>query len=98
MEEEPYRIVGEVLDTYIIIEQGDAVLFLDKHAAHERILFEKLKQEHHTIMAQVLLAPISADLTAEEAGILLDNTALLTEYGYVMFHFCKHRTSLLKQR
>ena len=87
MEEEPYRIVGEVLDTYIIIEQGEAVLFLDKHAAHERILFEKLKQEHHTIMAQVLLAPISADLTAEEAGILLDNTALLTEYGYEIEDF-----------
>ena len=87
MAEESYRIVGEVLDTYIIIEQGDAVLFLDKHAAHERILFEKLKREHHTIMAQVLLAPISADLTAEEAGILLDNTALLTEYGYEIEDF-----------
>ena len=87
MEEEPYRIVGEVLDTYIIIEQGEAVLFLDKHAAHVRVLFEKLKQEHHTIMAQVLLAPISADLTAEEAGILLDNTALLTEYGYEIEDF-----------
>ncbi len=87
MAEESYRIVGEVLDTYIIIEQGEAVLFLDKHAAHERILFEKLKREHHTIMAQVLLAPISADLTAEEAGILLDNTALLTEYGYEIEDF-----------
>ena len=81
-EAEPYRIVGEVLDTYIIIEQGDAVLFLDKHAAHERILFERLKQEDNAIMGQRLLAPISASVTTEEAGVLLDNRALLEQYGY----------------
>jgi len=81
-EAEPYRIVGEVLDTYIIIEQGDAVLFLDKHAAHERILFEKLKRQEHTVMPQLLLSPIAASLTAEEAGILLDNRTLLEQYGY----------------
>ena len=81
-EAEPYRIVGEVLDTYIIIEQGDAVLFLDKHAAHERILFERLKQEDNAIMGQRLLSPISASVTTEEAGILLDNRELLEQYGY----------------
>ena len=85
--EEPYRIVGEVLDTYIIIEQGDAVLFLDKHAAHERILFEKLKKEDHAVMAQVLLAPISASLTREEAAVLLDNKTLLEQYGYELEDF-----------
>ena len=79
---EPYRIVGEVLDTYMIIEQGDAVLFLDKHAAHERILFETLKAQEHKIMSQLLLSPIAASLTAEEAGVLLDNRALLEQYGY----------------
>ena len=79
---EPYRIVGEVLDTYIIIEQGDAVLFLDKHAAHERILFETLKAQDHKVMPQLLLSPIAASLTAEEAGVLLDNRALLEQYGY----------------
>ena len=84
---EPYRIVGEVLDTYIIIEQGDAVLFLDKHAAHERILFEKLKQDPAAIMAQVLLVPISANLTREEAGVLLDNRELLRDYGYELEDF-----------
>ena len=81
-EAEPYRIVGEVLDTYIILEQSDSVLFLDKHAAHERILFEKLKQEKTGIMSQLLLSPIAAGLTTEEAGILLDNRSLLEQYGY----------------
>ena len=82
-----YRVVGEVLDTYIIIEQGDAVLFLDKHAAHERILFEKLKQDNAPIMAQLLLAPIAAKVTREEAGALLDNQELLTRYGYEVEDF-----------
>ena len=86
-EAEPYRIVGEVLDTYIIVEQGDAVLFLDKHAAHERILFEKLKADDHPIMAQVLLAPLSASLTQEEAGVLLDSRDLLERYGYEIEDF-----------
>ena len=83
----PYRVVGEVLDTYIIIEQGDAVLFLDKHAAHERILFENLKQSHEPVMSQLLLAPITANVTQEEAGVLLDNRELLTEYGYEIEDF-----------
>ena len=86
-EAEPYRIVGEVLDTYIIVEQGEAVLFLDKHAAHERILFEKLKKEDHKVMSQLLLSPIAAGLTAEEAGILLDNRDLLEQYGYEIEDF-----------
>ncbi len=83
----PYRVVGEVLDAYIIIEQGDAVLFLDKHAAHERILFESLKQSDAPVMSQLLLAPITANVTREEAGVLLDNRELLTEYGYEIEDF-----------
>ena len=47
----PYRVVGEVLDTYFILEQGDAVLFLDKHAAHERILFEKLRASQEPVLS-----------------------------------------------
>ena len=83
----PYRVVGEVLNTYIIIEQDDAVLFLDKHAAHERILFEDLKKSNAPIMSQLLLAPLTAKVTMEEAGILLDNQELLTRYGYEIEDF-----------
>ena len=74
--EEPFRIIGEALHTYIIIEQGEAVLFIDKHAAHERIRFEALKKEDHPIMAQLLLAPVSAELSREEAAAVLENKAL----------------------
>ena len=80
--EEPFRIIGEALHTYVIVEQGEAVLFLDKHAAHERIRFEALKKEDHPIMAQLLLAPVSAELSREEAAAVLENRALLERCGF----------------
>lgn len=80
--EEPFRIIGEALHTYIIVEQGEAVLFFDKHAAHERIRFEALKKEDHPIMAQLLLAPVSAELSREEAAAVLENRALLERCGF----------------
>ena len=80
--EEDFRIVGEVLDTYLIVEQGKNVYFIDKHAAHERILFEKLKAEDHPIMAQSLITPLVADLDREEAAIVLENASLLLNCGF----------------
>ena len=80
--ERPFRIIGEALHTYIIVEQGEAVLFIDKHAAHERIRFEALKKEDHPIMAQLLLAPVSAELSREEAAAVLENRALLERCGF----------------
>lgn len=83
----PYRIVGEVLRTYIVVEQDGAVLFIDKHAAHERILFEKLRATRAAVMSQVLLEPIAAELDREEAAVILDNAALLSDYGYEVEEF-----------
>ena len=85
--EQPFRIIGEALHTYIIVEQGEAVLFIDKHAAHERIRFEALKKENHPVMAQLLLAPLPAELTREEAAAVLENAALLTQYGFEVNDF-----------
>ena len=77
-----YRVVGEVLDTYIIVEQDRQVLLIDKHAAHERILFEKLRRSSEPIMSQLLLAPILCQPEREEAALLLENAALLNECGF----------------
>ena len=77
-----YHMVGEVLNTYIIVEQGEQVLFIDKHAAHERIHFERLKQENAPIMAQLLLTPMTVSLTAEETAVVLENRQLLQEFGF----------------
>ena len=85
--EEPFRIIGEALHTYIIVEQGEAVLFLDKHAAHERIRFEALKKEDHPIMAQLLLAPVSAELSREgrnESVAVVDAYVVAVASGVVL--------------
>ena len=77
-----YRVVGEVLNCYIIIEQGDNVLFMDKHAAHERINFERFKAQNAPIMSQVLVAPITTNLTREECGALLEHKELMERCGF----------------
>ena len=83
----PWRVIGEALDTYILVQQGEKLLFIDKHAAHERILFEKLKKEPQPVMAQRLLAPIPAELGREEAACVLENAALFTRLGFGVEEF-----------
>ncbi len=82
IQEVPFRVVGEVLDSYIIVEQGETVLFIDKHAAHERINFERLKAQNNEIMSQLLLTPIPAQLGREEAAAVLENKDLLDACGF----------------
>ena len=85
--QKPYRMVGEVLNTYIIVEQGDKVLFIDKHAAHERIHFERLKKNPVPIQSQTLLSPISARMTPEEAAAILENAELFEQCGFGLEDF-----------
>lgn len=77
-----FTVIGEVLDTYIITQQGDTVLFIDKHAAHERILFEKLKAQPQTVMGQALLTPSICEMDREDTAILVQNRTLLLTLGY----------------
>jgi len=81
-EPDPWRLAGEVLDTYIIVEQGDTIFFIDKHAAHERMNFDRMKAEGYVPMAQTLLAPVVCRLSAQEQEALLDHRALLEEFGF----------------
>ena len=85
--EQTFRLIGEAFDSYLIAEQGESVLFIDKHAAHERILFEKLKAEEHPIVSQELMAPVSAELTHEEAATVLENTEILGKCGFEVADF-----------
>ena len=82
-----YRLIGEAFNSYFIVEQDDNVLFIDKHAAHERVLFEKLKAEDHPIVSQQLVAPLSAELTREESAIVLENTEILEKCGFEVSDF-----------
>ena len=76
------RVIGEALDTYIIAEIGEELLLIDKHAAHERMIFDRLKTQERQIMSQTLLAPVIIRPTAEDAELLDKNSALLDEMGF----------------
>ena len=81
-EPEPYRVIGEAFKTYILVEQGKKLLIIDKHAAHERMLFEKLRANNGEIETQMLLAPVTVTLSKEEYSAVLDNLELLDKAGY----------------
>lgn len=82
-----WRIVGEALSTYIIVEQGQSVLLVDKHAAHERVLYEHLRTSDARFMSQLLIAPAVLALPAQETGVLLENSALLASLGFEIEDF-----------
>jgi len=85
--ESSFRVVGEALGTYILVEQGDELLFIDKHAAHERILFDQLRATDYTPMAQTLLVPVTVDLGAEMTAILVDYGESLAALGFEIDQF-----------
>ncbi len=84
---ESYRIIGECFRTYFLVEEGEALYLIDKHAAHERILFDKLRAQNKPISPQALLSPISCQLTREEAAAVLEQQALLLACGYTVEGF-----------
>ena len=86
--EEPWRIAGEVLHTYIVCESGDGVVWLiDKHAAHERINFDRLMASQEPPMRQTLLVPVAVEPGREEAALLLENLPQLEKLGFACEDF-----------
>lgn len=81
--DQPLRLsyVGEAFQTYIITQRGDELCLIDKHAAHERQIYEKLAADYGNVPSQLLLAPLVISLSAEEKQALLENTALLENVG-----------------
>ena len=95
-QEQTWRMVGELYNSYIIVEEGDNAFLIDKHAAHERILFDKLKANQEAISSQALLTPIPVRLSAEAAAELLSNRPILEELGFEVDEFGEN-TVLLRQ-
>lgn len=79
------KIIGELFTTYIIAECGEKVVFIDKHAAHERILFEKIRTEEHD--SQMLLEPVTVTLAKEEYTLVIENLALIARVGFEIDDF-----------
>lgn len=84
---EPYRVIGEAFKTYIIVEQGSKLLLIDKHAAHERMLFEKFRKDSDGIETQMLLSPLTVTLSKEEYSAVIENLDLLEKAGYTIQDF-----------
>lgn len=82
-----FRVVGEALSTYIIVERGDSLIFIDKHAAHERIIFDKLRAEGYEAMPQLLLTPLTFELGPAYTELLMENADLLGELGFEIDRF-----------
>ena len=85
-EELPVKLIGEAFQTYIIAECENSVFLIDKHAAHERIIFNKLKKEE-TVQIQQLLTPVTVRLSEIECDALISNTALLLKSGFEVEDF-----------
>ena len=84
--EEQINILGEVFSTYIMCQVGEEIVVIDKHAAHERILYEQLKNNIKS-EKQMLLVPATVKLSAEEKEAILENLQLLDEQGFEIEEF-----------
>ncbi len=79
--ERPMRLIGEVFDTYIVAQRGEDLCLLDKHAAHERLIYESLAASYGNVSGQMLLTPIMVQLSAEEKETLLQSQSALQMSG-----------------
>lgn len=79
--QERYRLVGEAMKTYIIVDAGDSILLIDKHAAHERIIFDRLKEQERDIMSQSLLEPLTVKLDPNDMDLVEKNCEKLGKFG-----------------
>ena len=80
--QEDYKILGELFGTFILVEYRDTFVMVDKHAAHERILYNRLKRETELNERQVLLAPVPVSLSRQEYDAALSN---LAEFEKIVF-------------
>lgn len=83
----PARLIGEAMHTYILVEKGDTLILIDKHAAHERINFDRLRQNPADIPSQTLLEPLPFTPDASDAEVLQLHGDTLAELGFTLEPF-----------
>ena len=84
---EPFRLIGEALGVYILLEQGDKLLVIDKHAAHERMLFDKMRLNEKPLMSQELMESVPFSTDPDGAELLEKNAPLLSRLGFELESF-----------
>ncbi|MBF1201586.1 MAG: DNA mismatch repair endonuclease MutL [Fusobacterium periodonticum] len=91
-----FRVIGQVFDTFILVERNNLLEIYDQHIIHERILYEKLKQEYynHSMTKQNLLVPIRFELDPREKQLALENTEIFSSFGFDIDDFEKNEILL----
>jgi len=93
-----YKYCGTVFSTYIIIEMADEMYIIDQHAAHERIMYEKIKQNFYSTLekeSQIMLLPDIITLSHKEKQIVKENTDLFKKAGFIMEEFGENTIRLI---
>ena len=85
--EPPARLIGEAMHTYILVEKGETLILIDKHAAHERINFDRMRQSPADIPSQTLLEPLPFTPDASDADVLQQYGNVLAELGFTFEPF-----------
>lgn len=80
----PYRLIGEAFNSYVIVEAGDRIIVIDKHAAHERIIFEAMKRNKASgrANAQIMLLPYEINLSAAEYAAVVEYSNDIRSCGF----------------
>lgn len=88
LDNDKINVIGEVFSTYIVLEKNkDKLLLVDKHAAHERLIYEKLKKESGKSFSQYLLTPLTVSLEKKEYSAVISNLNLFSEAGFEIDDF-----------
>lgn len=91
-----FKVIGQVFDTFILVERNGLLEIYDQHIIHERILYEKLKQEYysHSMSKQNLLVPIRFELDPREKQLALENIEIFSSFGFDIDDFDKNEILL----
>lgn len=85
------KLIGEIFKTYILAEYRNLFVVVDKHAAHERIIYEKLKSEFEGLEKQILIKPIEISISSSlECELILQNLKIFNYFGFEIEHFGNH--------
>lgn len=86
-----FKVVGQVLKTYLILERGEDIYFIDQHAAHERLLFDKLmlKYQNNDLDAQALLVPYHVNANEKESDFIIDHFKDFRDMGFEISEYAE---------
>ena len=82
-----YTLVGELMNTYLLVDTGESLVLVDKHAAHERILFEKLRRDTDLSRGQLLLSPVTVTLSKDEYDAAVGRPEVFALLGFAVEDF-----------